>query len=256
MDGSYLFQQSGPLLHWINILTRGRNHHSFTCLQTWMLQKSAFLSAAGPCSCTRCTDRGGQNSGCPSETAPGIYQSWCTPYKPIPCIVQSNAMSGRKSKNPHFFVGILPSFTATAHFSQCPTDQSASGLRATNGYIVCYQQSWLQHQPHMHWATLYLLLQHSLSQTVQDSRRAWNLQRPFTFKRPKPTSSSTAMRFCCQRNIFYNHFLTVAKQDQTLETVCRKGLFCFHPWMCVQPMLQCLAVDLCNFFLFGLVFFC
>lgn len=56
------------------------------------------------------------------------------------------------------FVGILPSFTATAHFSQYPADQSASSLRTTNGYIVHYEQSQLQHQLHMHWATLYLLL--------------------------------------------------------------------------------------------------
>lgn len=48
------------------------------------------------------------------------------------------------------FVGILPSFTATAHFSQYPADQSASSLRTTNGYIVHYEQSQLQHQLHMH----------------------------------------------------------------------------------------------------------
>lgn len=87
----------------------------------------------------------------------------------------------------------------------------------------------------------------SFSQTTYASGRAWNLQRPLAFKRPKPTSSLTAVRFCCQCNIFYNHFLPIAKQDQTLETVCREGLFCFHPWMCVQPMLQCLAVDFCLF---------
>ena len=56
------------------------------------------------------------------------------------------------------FVGILPGFTATAHFSQYPADQSASGLRTTNEYIVHYQQSQLQHRLHMHGATLYLLL--------------------------------------------------------------------------------------------------
>lgn len=95
----------------------------------------------------------------------------------------------------------------------------------------------------------------SLSQTACASHRAWNPQRPLALKRPKPTLSVRAVRFRCQCTIFRNHFLPIAKQDQTLETVCRKGLFCFHPWMCVQPMLQCLAVDFCLFFFFSLFLF-
>lgn len=81
-----------------------------------------------------------------------------------------------------------------------------------------------------------------------------NLQRPCIFS--KPTLSLTAVRFCCQCKMFCNHFLPIEKQNQTLETVCRKGLSCSHPWMCIQPMLQCLAVDFCfSFFPFFFPFY-
>ena len=173
--------------------------------------------------------------------APRVYQPRHSLYKLIPCVVQSNALSGRKSKLKWFLLVFclvspqLPTLLNTLQTSLLVVYEPQMDLVWTINNLsysincTCTQQ-----------LCTYCFC--SLSQTAYALCRVWNLQRPLTFKRPKPALSLTAVRFCSQCNIFYNHFLPIAKQDQTLETVCRKGLFCFHPWMCVQPMLQCLAV--------------
>lgn len=131
-------------------------------------------------------------------------------------IIDLRAYNIECSKSPHFCqqqVHAAASDAQTevariqdAHLKLLPGSTSQDVL-CTNPYPVPYNQmqGLLGKAKKPHFLLVFCLVSqqlHTFLSAPRDSRRAWNLQRPLTSNRPKPTLSSTAMRFCCQCNLF------------------------------------------------------